>query len=804
MNHKFKDIDELAAHFSNFVVDINDFKFGKKIGQGGFSKVYFAIQKSTKRMCAIKLLNFKDLKKNRFLAYEREILVLAAVKNPFLLSFVGFSTKYPFAIITDYVRNGSLFDAVRVRRGDNALSGTDKTKIALGIAHGMKRLHELGIIHRDLKSLNILLDKSNIPKIADFGLSRYTPDTPKQLMTGNVGTSHWMAPEILKNAHYDNKADVYSYGILLWEILTGKTPFSGKSPVQIALAVLKKQERPKIPKKTPGPLKELISACWSQHPSKRPTFDDIFHDFSKHKVKFQNTDDKAIDELCRQIRHSKIEIIAKLDNELPDDLLSDESPDFSGDGKPEDVIDSLPDPSSLHYEAEMIDYIETINEDNIGAFFENIAGVIQLTQPSHLISTGLKVILILLKKKEVYLNEFLSQNLHLIPFYEMSTISDEILEFYLYLFVNSPKSISTEILSGIQRLALEAPMKYIRFMNIYTCYRPQLPYFFDAIDALFQQSQILINNGAGYQLLELIGTIIQLSEISQSYGNAIKTIMQILLSSKDLKSIELIFHMMCADPNLLFMVSADELSKYLMLPSINMVTLSLIPRLTQLVPTTGLITALLCNAQAHKIAGYLLLRFCQTPSSAAYVASQASSWVNVPLPTYKMTAKLVFMILQFDDAKRYVLSFPQFYDFIINLLQIDNSKYSCSITTIFQALPLSVSIISFLSSSHFLRKFYEISIQKNTHQIVTQCLFLTDMFARIAYIPDYLLLLPSLRVLISDSNYRMLALSLLTTLSLYDEPKEIFKKGNYFELVKQFQNVDGLSQYAKCFLTQIS
>jgi serine/threonine protein kinase len=153
------------------------------------------------------------------------------------------------------------------------------------IAQGMNYLHSLSppIIHRDLKSLNLLLSEPVIGptdpillKITDFGVSK-TLSEP-ELMTGQMGTCHWMAPEVLSSQPYSLPADVYSYGIVMWEIMTRQTPYKGKNPAQILYGVVNQQERPSqalIPPTIPSTLRGLMTKCWHQDPSNRPTFDQI-------------------------------------------------------------------------------------------------------------------------------------------------------------------------------------------------------------------------------------------------------------------------------------------------------------------------------------------------------------------------------------------------------------------------------------------------------------------------------------------------------------------------------------------------
>lgn len=148
-------------------------------------------------------------------------------------------------------------------------------RVACGSARGMAYLHsgKPPVLHRDLKSANLLLDESYTTKVCDFGLSRLKAQ--ERSMTGNCGTVQWMAPEVLANMNYNEKADVFSYGIILWELLSRECPYDGLSPIQCALAVLNRDKRPDIPKFCPPALHALIKACIKKDPEQRPSFEEI-------------------------------------------------------------------------------------------------------------------------------------------------------------------------------------------------------------------------------------------------------------------------------------------------------------------------------------------------------------------------------------------------------------------------------------------------------------------------------------------------------------------------------------------------
>jgi serine/threonine protein kinase len=163
------------------------------------------------------------------------------------------------------------------------LGGLQKTVIVDEIAEGMVFLHSRNVIHRDLKSLNILLDENNEPNICDFGLTRQVDQT----MTGCLGTYHYMAPEVIESSRYDFKADVFSFGMLMWEIVKGQVPFSWFKQDHLRIVgAIRGGERHAMPKEASLPLRLLIKDCWAQVPEDHPTFLEIMQRMISEKICF--------------------------------------------------------------------------------------------------------------------------------------------------------------------------------------------------------------------------------------------------------------------------------------------------------------------------------------------------------------------------------------------------------------------------------------------------------------------------------------------------------------------------------------
>ncbi len=197
---------------------------------------------------------------------------------------MGYCTVPPhMCIVTEYEKNGSLFKLLH--RTKAQLDEGQKLNIALEIAIGMHYLHtsKPPIIHGDLKSPNLLLGNRLHVKICDFGLSRFR--MASKLSAGSkLGTPEWTAPEVLQSSTNSEAGDVYSYGVVLWEIFTGKIPWEDVSAMQVVLMVGFHNSRLAIPEDVPPWAAEIIECCFDQA-DKRPSFAEIISKLRDVKTK---------------------------------------------------------------------------------------------------------------------------------------------------------------------------------------------------------------------------------------------------------------------------------------------------------------------------------------------------------------------------------------------------------------------------------------------------------------------------------------------------------------------------------------
>ncbi|KAI4296757.1 hypothetical protein L6164_036685 [Bauhinia variegata] len=257
-----------------WTVDLSKLFLGLRFAHGAHSRLYHGIYKD--QAVAVKLITVPDEDEHGALAvrlenqFIREVTLLSRLHHQNVIKFVAACRKPPvYFIITEYLSEGSL-RAYLHKLERQTISMQKLIAFALDIARGMEYIHSQGVIHRDLKPENVIMNEESHLKIADFGIA--CEEAYCDLLADDPGTYRWMAPEMIKRKSYGKKVDVYSFGLILWEMLTGTIPYEDMTPIQAAFAVVNKSLRPVIPSSCPPAMRALIEQCWSLQADKRPEF----------------------------------------------------------------------------------------------------------------------------------------------------------------------------------------------------------------------------------------------------------------------------------------------------------------------------------------------------------------------------------------------------------------------------------------------------------------------------------------------------------------------------------------------------
>eukprot|EP01107_Rhizomastix_libera_P011946 TRINITY_DN2968_c0_g1_i1.p1 TRINITY_DN2968_c0_g1~~TRINITY_DN2968_c0_g1_i1.p1 ORF type:complete len:1208 (-),score=299.05 TRINITY_DN2968_c0_g1_i1:27-3650(-) len=259
-------------------LSMEEVQLGKVLGKGSFGKVYLGRYRG--ETVAVKQLNVtqSDICAIQTESVEQEIKMMTQLRSPYIVSFFGaMRSSESIYIALEYCKQGSLTSHL----GEHKLNSSLKQMIALDCARGMQYLHMNRVIHRDLKTENVLLvslsEKSTIRgKISDFGTSRVVGSGERQQMTAAVGTPSFIAPEVLsdeKTSVYSLPSDVYSFAILLWHLWTETEPYSDFKTVFAIYAFVQEGKRLPVPENCP--FSDIIERSWNQNPENRPSFDEI-------------------------------------------------------------------------------------------------------------------------------------------------------------------------------------------------------------------------------------------------------------------------------------------------------------------------------------------------------------------------------------------------------------------------------------------------------------------------------------------------------------------------------------------------
>ncbi|BAT72948.1 hypothetical protein VIGAN_01039600 [Vigna angularis var. angularis] len=275
-------------NFDEWTIDLRKLNMGEPFAQGAFGKLYRGTYNGED--VAIKILERpeNDPAKAQLMEqqFQQEVMMLATLKHPNIVRFIGACRKpMVWCIVTEYAKGGSVRQFL-MKRQKRSVPLKLAVKQALDVAKGMAYVHGLGLIHRDLKSDNLLIFGDKSIKIADFGVARIEVQT--EGMTPETGTYRWMAPwscldgsqslhdeEMIQHRPYTQKVDVYSFGIVLWELITGMLPFQNMTAVQAAFAVVNKNVRPIIPNDCLPVLRDIMTRCWDPNPDVRPPFAEV-------------------------------------------------------------------------------------------------------------------------------------------------------------------------------------------------------------------------------------------------------------------------------------------------------------------------------------------------------------------------------------------------------------------------------------------------------------------------------------------------------------------------------------------------
>ncbi|RZB76936.1 serine/threonine-protein kinase EDR1-like isoform X2 [Glycine soja] len=255
--------------YEKWNIDFSELTVGTRVGIGFFGEVFRGIWNGTD--VAIKVFLEQDLTAENMEDFCNEISILSRLRHPNVILFLGACTKPPrLSMVTEYMELGSLYYLIHLNGQKKKLNWRRRLRMLRDICKGLMCIHRMKVVHRDLKSANCLVNKHWTVKICDFGLSRIMTESPMR-DSSSAGTPEWMAPELIRNEPFTEKCDIFSLGVIMWELCTLNRPWEGVPPERVVYSVANEGSRLEIPE---GPLGRLISECWAEC-HERPSCEEI-------------------------------------------------------------------------------------------------------------------------------------------------------------------------------------------------------------------------------------------------------------------------------------------------------------------------------------------------------------------------------------------------------------------------------------------------------------------------------------------------------------------------------------------------
>ncbi len=247
------------------------YELEEKIGSGGMAIVYKARCHLLKRHVAVKVLRPELVEDEEFVArFKRESQAAASLSHPNIVNIYDVGEENGiYYIVMEYIKGKTLKEYIREK---GKLDWEEAVRIAIQICSALKHAHKNGIIHRDIKPQNILVSEDGTVKVTDFGIARAVTSATVTMAGANVmGSVHYFSPEQARGGHVDAKSDLYSLGIVLYEMVTGTVPFEGDTAVSVALKHIQEKVKPpgELNPDIPKSLQDVIEKAIEKDQSKR-------------------------------------------------------------------------------------------------------------------------------------------------------------------------------------------------------------------------------------------------------------------------------------------------------------------------------------------------------------------------------------------------------------------------------------------------------------------------------------------------------------------------------------------------------
>ena len=779
-----------------------------------YGNIYIARDTFTGDPVLLKQLDPSAVKPRTLMMFAREVNALAMCESPFFAPIVGYTVDQKFSLAVQIFSEDTLAKYIC---GNKKPDPTYLTTVVLALASGMRLLHKNGIVHRNLKPGNIWLDDEMMPRITDLWYSRPLSDT--KLMTRRIGTLSVMAPELALDHVYDEKVDVYSFGMLLYFICERKMPFQGMSSQEIVDGVTEGDVRPEF-ERTPNEIRGLICACWDREPRKRPSFAQICNVITNGRVMFPGTDRKMLFQktlMFRQAGGGADDLMARRRSDIgmhgQSKLISDSDDDYvemsprvkKARRQTMDLTFMvLRDPENEHFAETLDGCAKTLPAIRFDDFYESVSP--HLTSNNmKLITQVIKAIYEMVERDSEFVEAICRSGFYELPVLRSQLLCDPVLKFFSKLCIEKPALVAPYMRPLVKSLIESKPTEMVHllygYVKGYSSLRKPLPIM-----------DVFLDSWEVYQLREhglyYVRVLYYLCENEPSFKEVrlgtVRTILcQFLKSTKELILIET-YKAITQLYDCEFFIPYENVASHLGNENLRPYVLSLLLRIKRYPVQRKIVEAVLFTAKTSPKATLVVFRMAEQQVEMASFFVKRTKWMRTGLYSYLDTYRLLLILLRYPQLRGPLSLCGDLVVLLLTLLNQRSGFFVSSLCTIVRMIVKTQNSFVLFESGKFVETYIIIALQIDTPRSLHAVLIVVDTFARLGYSDSYQSLFPRIIQLISEQNETsMFAVQLLVILSQYKECHAQFKSLGITEYFRNMAKLKDFQDLAKKYLANV-
>ena len=762
---------------SGFVLSLRDITFRKQLSGDEEVGIWFGNQKSTGRACLIKKLGMERLSSEEAELFLAEARALSRSSNPFLLHFIGFTRSAPYCLVSEFKEESDLFQSVQ----NGILNGTYMTATALGIACGLQKLNEVGLVVPDLSTRNIIITQQKLPRLCYFNCS---PKLPK-----------WKAPEVLMGGEHSFESDVFGYGMILYEMLTKKDAFGGWTREAVTRTLCTERKRPAIPKDAPPNLALLIKRCLQEDVQKRPTFEEIYDEFASGNVYFAGCQHRTIQHLCQKLSertqtrgNAKANTFSPLRYNTPTDSLrgnraktmilaradewGNEQPgSFDDDGL---AVFRDPDTEDFLVALETVD--QDLSDEQLFPFFQLMGRV--FTESSYDVAMAVLLAMERLMTRSAAIKAIVRANtVRFLP-YDDPKLLDASLNVLHPIFEAAPEVFQVDFAPVLSLILNKKLEKGLILISLFAKAFNRIKDPWGVLDLLIKFELVFLKSDIGDEYLSVLFFLcFNFSNFKHSRISACRKIFVHFLNSSDKDAVQMAYKAICTLYDDLYEIPLERVEQDLGDSDLAFPAISVLLRMRKVAPHKELVQRLLKLAEVSEEATLLLLKILKDSADAAKIMLQKTDWLAKELPTPAETLRLVLAMMKFKNVRSYLSSVPQIPAFLAMLVNSQDKVCLVCLGSVCKRLDFTQESIQALLRLHFFENLFN-DVDTMHDDIITQLsMNVVTQFARIGYTKEYLQLGDRLRDYVNSNDERIArsALAALCALANHAPCAHLFK-----------------------------